>query len=331
MTSTTPYPLLFEPILKEKVWGARRLSTLNKQLPDDALIGESWEIADLDHTSASGGGGQAAHSIVRNGAAKGAALRELLSDWGDALLGNAAPVDGGFPLLIKYLDAGANLSVQVHPSEAFAAQRSDAHVKHEAWCVIHAEPGARIYRGLRDGETARSLRERVAAGTVDEALLATPARPGEILHLPSGVVHALGAGVLVAEVQTPSDTTFRLDDWGRTGRELHIEDAMASAFDDTGAQTIPFSALPAPSTTHVVTDAFDIRRHVLAPGTSIDLSFAGSPLIVMMLSGDASLECADDSTALTLRTGDTALAPASMKAAALSTNSGATALAITIP
>lgn len=228
------YPLVLEPILKEKVWGGRRLASYGKALPDGATIGESWELADLASTSASGGGGDAAISVIHNGVMKGKTIRDAISAWGVGMLGNAKlSSEGGFPLLVKYLDAREHLSVQVHPSPAYAAAHVDAHLKTESWFVLDAEPGAVIYKGLKDGVTRADLQAAIESGTVPEVMRSMEAVVGECHTLESGTVHALGAGVLVAEVQTPSDTTFRVYDWaneyGREGRELHVEQAVECA------------------------------------------------------------------------------------------------------
>jgi mannose-6-phosphate isomerase len=225
-----PYPLLLEPLLLEKVWGGDRLSRLGKRLPHGKLIGESWELADLGSTSPSGGGGAAARSTIVNGDLAGKSLYDAIKLWGRDLVGEIelAPC-GGFPLLVKFLDARENLSVQVHPSPAYARAHRDAHLKTEAWYILDAEPGSVIYKGLRPGLTREAFAAHIQSGTVVEDLIPVPAIRGECHLLPSGTCHALGAGVLVAEVQTPSDTTFRVYDWGRQGRELHIQQALECA------------------------------------------------------------------------------------------------------
>ncbi len=232
---TAPYPLTFEPILKEKVWGGRRLARYGKSLPEGALVGESWEVADLATTSASGGGGGEARSMIASGTMAGRTLHDAMEAWGRGLLGTARPApDGGFPLLVKFLDAREHLSVQVHPSPEYAREHPGAHLKTECWYVLEADLGSVIYKGVKRGvaraDFERALRRGQGEGVV-QLLEAVPAVPGECHNLPSGTVHALGAGVLVAEVQTPSDTTFRVYDWakeyGRAGRELHVEQAMA--------------------------------------------------------------------------------------------------------
>ena len=234
MPEPTLYPLKFAPIYKEKVWGGRTLQqTLQRDLPGDAEtpIGESWELVDLATTSASGGGGGAERSVVTNGPLAGQSLSQIIQRCGRDLLGDL-PLsgDGGFPVLLKYLDANQNLSVQVHPSPEYAEAHDDAFLKSESWYIVAAEPGAVIYKGIKEGVTPQQLREAIATNT-DEAvvplMIEVPVRAGDCHYVPSGTCHALGAGILVAEVQTPSDTTYRVYDWGRTGRELHVDQALA--------------------------------------------------------------------------------------------------------
>ena len=245
MATPEPHLLELEPILKPKVWGGRRLAGLGRALPASTPIGESWEIADLAATAASGGGGGSARSRIASGPLAGRTLADALALWGPACLGSASLSGaGGFPLLVKLLDAREDLSVQVHPSPAYAASHPGAHLKAECWFVLDAAASAEgtpaaIYAGLAPGVSASDLVEAVAArepGRVPAALRRIEVKPGEMYFLPSGIVHALGAGVLVAEIQTPSDTTFRVYDWehelGRLGRELHLDEALACLIDD---------------------------------------------------------------------------------------------------
>jgi mannose-6-phosphate isomerase len=221
------YPLKFEPIYKAKVWGGRTLEKLGRTLPPNQAIGESWEIADLASTSPSGGGGEAARSVVSNGIHAGLTLHDLIEQFGRELMGDVPlSPEGGFAVLVKFLDARENLSVQVHPDRRYVRLHPEAHLKHEAWYIVDAEPGAVIYKGIEMGTTPEQLRQAIASNTLESLMLKVPVKPGDCHYLPSGTCHALGGGILVAEVQTPSDTTFRLFDWGRTGRELHIEQAI---------------------------------------------------------------------------------------------------------
>jgi mannose-6-phosphate isomerase len=295
-------PLRLEPILLEKVWGGRRLSRWGKALPPGLLIGESWEVADLDETDPAGAGGGARSSIVAEGPLAGRSIREVMRLWGEDLMGaeraSLAPGSGGrsqdsqgagLPLLVKLLDAREHLSVQVHPSATYAASHPGASLKSECWYVLEAEPRAVIYKGLKSGIAPEELRARIAAGAIVESLVAEPARPGDLHHLPSGTIHALGAGVLVAEVQTPSDTTFRVYDWsaeyGRSGRELHVEQALACV--DFG---------PAPDAVRLTRDAeagrllrtehFTIDEAIVAPGDELIVGADGALGIVICIDGE---------------------------------------------
>ena len=243
MNQTPLYPLVLEPILKEKVWGGRRLAGYGKSLPAGVMVGESWELADLSSTSVSGGGGEPAISVIANGSMKGKTVRDAISLWGDGMMGGVKlSSEGGFPLLVKYLDAREHLSVQVHPSEAYAAKHSWAHLKTESWYVLEAEPGSVIYKGLKAGVSRDDLERAIESGTVQGVMRSLPAVVGECHTLLSGTVHALGAGVLVAEVQTPSDTTFRVYDWageyGREGRELHVAQAVECALFEEASNAV---------------------------------------------------------------------------------------------
>jgi len=328
-------PLTFDPILKEKVWGGRRLERLGKALAPGANIGESWEIADLASTDPSGGGGGAARSTVASGPLAGRTLADVIAAHGPALLGEAPLThEGGFPLLIKFLDARENLSVQVHPSEAYARAHPDAHLKHEAWVVIEAEPGAVIYKGLEPGVDADSLAEAVRSGDAASALTALPARPGDVHHLPSGTVHALGAGVLVAEVQTPSDTTFRLFDWGRSGRTLHIDEALACV---GGAPPAPPAASldqapPGGEPARLIeTGAFSLSARRGLATLSLEPR-RRAPVVWMVLTGSVRIELdGEDDADMSLAAGDTVLLPATMTPAQAALSSDAVVLDVGLP
>lgn len=196
-------------------------SVLGKQLPPGDNYAESWEV--VDHES-----GQ---SRVAAGPLQGTTLRQIVADHGQELFGRHHP-QTGFPLLFKYLDSGKVLSVQVHPDDAAAALLDPPDLgKTEAWLVVHAEPGALVYAGLKAGVDRRQLEEALARGAVEECLHTLQPKAGDCLFIPAGVVHALGAGFVIAEIQQASNTTFRLHDWNRVGpdgqpRALHIEQSL---------------------------------------------------------------------------------------------------------
>jgi len=216
------YPLRFEPILKRYLWGGRRLHTeLAKPLGEGDDYAESWEVCDRG----------ADRSLVAAGPLAGRTLGELVAERGAELLGRHAP-QPRFPLLFKFLDAQKTLSVQVHPDDHRAARLSTPDLgKTEAWVILAAEPGSLIYAGLKRGFDRPALERELACGVCELCLHCFEPRPGDCVFLPAGVVHAIGAGLLVAEIQQASDTTYRLFDWNRVGadgkpRDLHLDEAL---------------------------------------------------------------------------------------------------------
>lgn len=222
------YPFTFQPIFKDRVWGGRKLEELyGKFLPSRIPIGESWEITDRPEGV----------SVVTNGPLAGQDLRWLMQHHATELLGDSRPCAGRFPLLVKILDAQEKLSLQVHPPAHKALElRGDP--KTEMWYVADASPEADLFVGLRHGATRAEFERRIQDGSVAECFHRIPVKHGDSMFLPSGRVHALGAGNVIFEIQQNSDTTYRVFDWNRMGldgkpRELHIPQALASIdFDD---------------------------------------------------------------------------------------------------
>ncbi|MBN8645464.1 MAG: class I mannose-6-phosphate isomerase [Planctomycetes bacterium] len=327
-------PLVFEPIYKEKVWGGRSLERLGKRLPAGVNVGESWELADLASTSADGGGGDSAHSKVARGGMRGMTIREALMSAGANILGSTHAAPGGaFPLLVKYLDAKENLSVQVHPSPAYAAAHPGAHLKTESWYIVDAAPGAVIYKGVKAGVTREAFERHVREGTVVDDLVAVPVKAGDFHHLPSGTCHALGAGVLVAEVQTPSDTTYRVFDWGRQGRALHLERAL---------ECIRFAPADADSFARAdgaarmllcTTDFYSVAEVNMKAREPHTLRIGGrAPRVWMVLSGGGSVVAErGEFDPVALNAGDTALFPASMPAAVFTASGACRVLEVLLP
>jgi len=222
-------PLCFERIFLEKVWGGRALGNspdvggLGLELPDDMPVGETWELVDRADVN----------SQVRSGQFQGARLEELMATSADDLLGRVpAAANGRFPLLVKYIDAAAHLSVQVHPDGRLAERHPAWEPKTEAWVILGSTSEGRIYHGFEAGVTAADFERAVRGGQPIEAMLKSHVpSAGECFFVPGGTVHAIGAGVTLIEVQENSDTTFRVDDWGRVGldgkpRELHVDEAL---------------------------------------------------------------------------------------------------------
>lgn len=215
------WPILFQPVYQERVWGGRRLEAeLGRKLPGQSPIGESWEVCDREE----------AQSVVRDGPLAGRSLHELWETDRLGFFGSLAPASARFPLLVKLLDASDRLSLQVHPPAAVAG-RFGGEPKTEMWYIMGAAPGSELYIGLRRGVTRERFAEAIAKGTVAECFHRIPTRAGDCMFLPSGRVHAIGAGHLIAEIQQNSDTTFRVYDWGRKGldghpRALHVAESM---------------------------------------------------------------------------------------------------------
>lgn len=333
------YPLLLEPILKPKVWGGRRLEQLNKHLPDGQRIGESWELADLDDTDPQGGGGGAARSRIAGGEMRGLTIAEVITALGPNLMGTLRSIgeESGFPLLLKFLDARENLSVQVHPDPPYAEKHPGAKLKTESWYVIDADPGAVIYKGIREGVTPEAFEAHIKDASVVDDLIAVPAQAGDFHHLPSGTCHALGAGVMVAEVQTPSDTTFRVFDWGRTGRALHVEQALECVACCPPDRTEPIRSTGGPRTVLVDTPFYSMIELALPGNTehaieNVPSPPAGAPMVWMVIAGQGRLRSDEGAFELVdVRAGDTVLFPAALDPTTFDVARDATVLEIRLP
>ena len=317
------YPLRFVPIFRHYLWGGRRLaSVLGKPLPPDENAAESWEIVDRG----------ADQSLVAAGPLAGVALGQLVRERGPELLGCHSP-QPRFPLLFKFLDAHQWLSLQVHPNDEQASRLDPPDLgKTEAWVILAAEPGSYLYAGLKRGFDRAALAREVARGTPHLYIERFEPAPGECYFLPAGTPHALGPGLLVAEIQQSSDVTYRLFDWNRLGpdgrpRALHVEAAL-DAIDYNRVVTNPqraqkmsgtFSAgkrSPASLCVEKVPDTF-CERLVECEAFVLDRWQLDEPRslggderchIVAVLSG--AIDLVGDAARAPLKTGDVALLPA---------------------
>ncbi len=327
-------PLVFEPYLRPVVWGGRSLEQrLGKKLPGEERFGESWELSAHPHHV----------SRVAEGPWKGTKLTDLWDRHRNELAGSKLPEEAKFPWLIKFLDCHELLSVQVHPDDALARQLlGDESGKTEAWVVLEAAPGSRIYAGLKSGTTRADLERHLDAGTVAECLHGFTPRPGDCVFLPAGTVHAVGGGVLLAEVQQSSDATFRLFDWNRVGpdgkpRPLHRDAALQSIVWPSGPVS-PVSPTPLPTTSPeangerlVECRYFRIDRYRL--GGILAIPARGKMSVWMVLDGEAELHAEEGGYRRAFETGQTVLVPASSGPLAwrnLGSNL-ATVLAVTLP
>jgi len=328
------YPYTFRPLYKEKIWGGRNLERLfGRPLPAGAKIGESWELTDLKEGA----------SVLANGPDAGATLTELTGALGEKLLGRARPLTGiaplpgargkprgaaRFPLLLKLLDANDILSLQVHPDQAAAsAIGGDAASKVECWYILESRNGF-IYLGLRPGVRPEAFRKAIEANTVERLIQRIDVKAGEFYYLPAGTVHALGPGVVVAEVQTPSDTTYRISDWGR-GREIHVERSLECI----RFEPPPPQAPPGADGTLLVTDFFTVSRRGAGGSTGRALP-QGKCTAIMLVAAQGPVEVTHDGPvekAVVLHAGDTLLLPAGLSNATLKAAGQCQWLQITLP
>ena len=214
------YPFTFQPILKKIIWGGSDICPFKGITPVENGVGESWELSHVEGN----------YSIVANGELAGKSIDELIATYGKDLLGAKVLERFGttFPLLIKFIDARDNLSIQVHPDDALAKVRHNSFGKTEMWYVIKADEGAGLYSGFSQQIDANEYVKRVAENTIMEVLQRYDVHEGDVFFLPAGRVHAIGAGCFIAEIQQTSNITYRIYDYNRkdkngNGRELHTE------------------------------------------------------------------------------------------------------------
>ncbi len=336
------YPLKFKPRFVEKIWGGRKIETvLGKPLPPAKQIGESWELYDFPPGVVEGTDGWVSAEIA-NGPLAGQTLHAVASEFGKELMGDV-PLLGDhkqFPILIKFLDAREDLSVQVHPDSDYCRGNPGAHLKSEAWYIVQSDPGSRLLKGLRPGVSKDAFKSAIEAGTVESLINAIPTKEGQCYYLPSGTIHALGAGILVAEVQTPSDTTFRVYDFKRidpgTGKErkLHVDQAL---------QCIDFSGKPTPEQPRshvagffttvsrlVTSEYFKLEKVRMTEGVEEPVPY-DEPVVWVMLQGAAQVKVDDLKEPVTFSRGETVLLPASMKNPIIKTTADCQWLEVTFP
>ncbi len=318
-----PYPLRFRPLLKQTLWGGRLLGErLGKTIGNEADYAESWEIVDHDENQ----------SVVESGELAGMTLHRLLTESPEWLLGTSVKI-ARFPLLLKYLDCNRVLSVQVHPDDAYAANMSTPDLgKTEAWYIVESKPGSLVYAGLKSGVTRSDFREAIEQKRADDVLHTYHPSTGDCLFIPAGTVHALGEGLLVAEIQQSSDTTFRLFDWNRVDasgepRTLHINQGLEVTDFDRG----PIDPVRANGELSEWQSLVECEKFVLCAcvnngSNQVKVSLGGDSRfhIVTVPCGNATLAFEADST--TLRAGDSVLLPASMPTIEISVSRDTTVL-----
>jgi mannose-6-phosphate isomerase len=301
------YPLKFKPIFKSRIWGGVALREFfNKPVPSGQKIGESWELTDLPDN----------HSQIANGDLAGRTLDKVIAQFGSDIAGQI-DFRQPFPLLIKILDADDILSVQVHPDQAACEKMGVGSPKTECWYIMDARPGAFIYKGIKPGTTAQMFEKSIQNGNVADFLIKVPVEPGQCHFLPSGTCHAIGGGLLIAEIQQPSDTTYRVFDWNRLDpdtrkpRQLHVQEAMQSIHFNQSADQLPVR------TEGRLVDAAEFKVDKLQYSSKSEFDFeSGIMRAIMVISGSGRFVGFDNSrTSFTM--GDTLLLPAACRVKAV--------------
>lgn len=304
------YPLKFKPIYKEKIWGGDKLKFKFYEPTEDRKIGETWEISDIEDDI----------SEVSEGKLAEIQLTELIEIYMGELVGdsNFNRFGLGFPLLIKFIDAHDNLSFQVHPNDDFAQKNYNMSGKTEMWYVMDAEEGAGLYVGLKHGVTQEEFIDAVEYQEVDRMVEFYPVKKGDAFFIPAGTVHAIGKGVLLAEVQQPSDITFRIFDWNRTDnegnpRELHIEEALQAINFEMPEQAykIDYELVKNTTTTLVKEEIFNVN--LLELDTIIEKNYIKIDSFVIYLCVEGEVHIFGEEFHEVLGCGETILIPANIK------------------
>lgn len=304
------YPLKFKPIFKERIWGGRKIETaFGKKLPAGEKIGESWELSGVDGNV----------SVVANGTLKGNNLQELIEIYMGDLVGDKVFEKYGeeFPLLIKLIDADDNLSIQVHPDDELAAQRHHSFGKTEMWYVVGHEPDAMLYLGFNQPVDKEKYLKYLEAGTLAELLNAYKVQDGDAYFIPAGTIHAIGKGLLIAEIQQTSDITYRVFDWNRVdpktgqGRELHTELAL-DAIEYKSRSDYKTVAAPKVNAPVTLEKCPYFQTNSLIVDGAVERDYADMDSFVIYICLDGNLELEYDGGTETVKKGETVLIPAEL-------------------
>lgn len=300
------YPLQFEPILKDRIWGGTKLKTyLNKPIASE-ITGESWEISTVENDV----------SIIANGVFKGKSLNELINDFPEQVLGTKVFEQFGkqFPLLFKYLDAREDLSIQVHPNDELAAKRHNSFGKTEMWYVMQADDEARLIVGFKEKSSSEEYIQHLENKTLLSILDTKKVKKGDVFFLETGTVHAIGAGTVIAEIQQTSDITYRLYDFDRVDangntRELHVDLALeAINYDKVEAQK---EYLKIENTSNEVVDCSYFTTNFIPLNGNLNVNKnQNSFTVYMCVDGDFELILNEEK--YNYKKGDTVLIPASL-------------------
>ncbi len=304
------YTLKFKPILKEKIWGGEKLKNVLNKKTDRTNIGESWEISDI----------QGDTSIVSNGILTGKSLSELIVEFKEELVGEKVyrQFKNKFPLLIKFIDAEHSLSIQLHPDDELAKKRHNSFGKTEMWYVVQSDPGSGLIVGFKEEVSKAEYLENLKNKTLTDILNFEPVKEGDVYFIPTGRVHAIKEGVLLAEIQQTSDITYRIYDWDRVddqgkSRELHTELALdAIDYKVQDMYKTPYTKKLNNIVKIVDNQYFNTNIISFDKEVEIDYTHKDSFVIYMCVKGSAGIFFGEDKSE-NIRKGETLLIPASLK------------------
>jgi mannose-6-phosphate isomerase len=304
------YPLLFEPNLHPVVWGGNQLRPYKGLDPSTESIGESWEVSAVPSST----------NIIANGPWKGKDLITVINEHPEEILGRAVndKYHGQLPLLVKFIDARRDLSIQVHPNDEMAMREHGKMGKSEMWYVIKADEGAHLYAGFKHNITPYEYQKRVEDGSITEVLADHEVKAGDVFYLPAGRVHAICGGIMLAEVQQSSDVTYRIFDYNRPGldgkpRELHTELA-AKALDYHVEANYRTAYADAPNNAIQIIDSpyFSVRIMEVSKSFHRDLRKYDSFIITMCIEGDCRIRVRSTGEEIRLKQGNSTLIPAAI-------------------
>ena len=310
------YPLFFKPISKERLWGGRKLMEfLNKPFQGN-LIGESWELSAVSGDE----------SVVSNGSLQGKQLNELIEIFKADLVGKSVYERFGndFPVLIKYIDAKKDLSVQLHPHDHLAKERHNSFGKNEMWYIMDADPGAQLIAGFSKDTNQKEYQQHLQNGQIEDLLHYESVKRGDTFFIRTGTVHAIGSGILLAEIQQTSDITYRIFDWNRTDkdgntRELHTELALdAIDFAKRDNHKVAYTAEPNQRSLMVDSSYFTTEIIAVQGKMHVQTDQLDSFVVLMAVHGDS--EISVDDTSYQLPFGSTVLLPACLKGFSIQAN-----------
>ncbi len=300
------YPLKFQPILKEKIWGGTKLKTLYNKILASDQTGESWELSGMDGSE----------SVVINGSLKGNTITELIEMYKGSLVGDKVYRQFGltFPLLFKFIDANYDLSIQVHPNDEIASQKHKSYGKTELWYVVDADPGTEMILGFSKNFSREDYQKAIVRGEVEKVHQKIPVKKGDVLYIPAGTVHGIGGGTLLVEIQQTSDVTYRIYDYKRLDehgreRDLHIDQAL---------DAINFGALHDPkifyddikNTVNLLVSNKYFTTNFLHLDSPIRRSYTHLDSFVVFICVDGSVHIESALGTVTLEKGETLLIPA---------------------